>query len=81
MRALRRFFKRLIFWSTTQQDENRFRAEIEEHLALQSAENIRAPLSPVDTTSGGVEIWSCGGNEGRLSGSETIAAFGDSATG
>ena len=48
MRTLRRFFKRLSSWAKTQQDEERLRAEIEEHLALQTAENIRAGLSPVE---------------------------------
>ena len=48
MRTLRRFFKRLASWATTQQDEERLRAEIEEHLALQTAENVRAGLSPVE---------------------------------
>ena len=48
MRALRRFFKRLTSWATTRQDEERLRAEIEEHLALQTAENVRAGLSPVE---------------------------------
>jgi len=48
MRTLRRFFKRLSSWATNQQDEERLRAEIEEHLALQAADNVRAGLSPVD---------------------------------
>ena len=48
MRTLRRFFKRLSSWATTQQDEERLRAEIEDHLALQTAENVRAGLSPVE---------------------------------
>src|SRR5438045_3781190 len=48
MRALRRFFRRLSSWATTQQDEERLRAEIEDHLALQTAENLRAGLSPVE---------------------------------
>src|SRR5437762_9961527 len=48
MRTLRRFFKRLSSWATTQQDEERLRAEIEEHLALQTADNARAGLSPVE---------------------------------
>ncbi|MGI8743062.1 MAG: ABC transporter permease [Bryobacteraceae bacterium] len=48
MRALRRFLKRLISSATTRQDEERLRAEIEEHLALQTAENMRAGLSPVE---------------------------------
>jgi len=48
MRALRRFFKRLTSWTKTRQDEQRLRAEIEEHLALQTAENLRAGLSPAE---------------------------------
>jgi hypothetical protein len=48
MRTLRRFLKRLAFWATTRPDEERLRAEIEEHLALQTAENLRAGLSPVE---------------------------------
>ncbi|MBO0722315.1 MAG: ABC transporter permease, partial [Blastocatellia bacterium] len=48
MRTLRRFFKRLSSWATTQRDEARLREEIEEHLALQTAENIRAGLSPAE---------------------------------
>ncbi len=48
MRSLRRFFKRLSSWSKTRQDEERLRAEIEEHLALQTAENVRAGLSPIE---------------------------------
>jgi macrolide transport system ATP-binding/permease protein len=48
VRAIRRFLKRLSSWTTIQQDEERLRAEIEEHLALQTAENVRAGLSPVE---------------------------------
>jgi predicted permease len=48
MRALKRILKRLSSWATTQQDEERLRAEIEEHLALQTADNIRSGLSPAD---------------------------------
>jgi len=48
MRALRRFFNRLIFWTKVQHDEDRLQAEIEEHLALQTAENVRAGLSPTE---------------------------------
>jgi predicted permease len=48
MRHIRRFFKRLSFWATRQKDEARLRAEIEEHLALQTAENLRAGLSQVE---------------------------------
>jgi predicted permease len=48
MRTLRRFLKRLLSWSRAQGDEERLRVEIEEHLALQTAENIRTGLSPVE---------------------------------
>jgi predicted permease len=48
MRALKRFFKRLRALARRHQDEERLRAEIEEHLALQTADNIHAGLSPVD---------------------------------
>jgi predicted permease len=46
MRVIRRFLKRLNSWATTNKDEERLRAEIEEHLAAQTAENIRAGLPP-----------------------------------
>ncbi|HEY3937465.1 MAG TPA: ABC transporter permease [Bryobacteraceae bacterium] len=48
MRTLRRFIRRLSSWATTQRGEERLRAEIEEHLALQTAENMRAGLSPAE---------------------------------
>jgi predicted permease len=48
MRSLRRFLRRLVSWTTTRQDEERLREEIEEHLALQTAENTRAGLSPTE---------------------------------
>ena len=46
MRGARRFFRRLGSWLRTRRDEERLRAEIEDHLAMQTAENIRAGLSP-----------------------------------
>lgn len=48
MRALRRFAKRLSSWARTERDEERLRAEIEEHLAQLTAENVRTGLSPVE---------------------------------
>jgi len=48
MRTLRRFFKRLSSWARTQQHEDRLQAEIEEHLAMQTAENLQAGLSPTE---------------------------------
>ncbi len=48
MRALRRFAKRLFARGTRRRDEERLRAEFEEHLAQQTAENLRAGFSPVE---------------------------------
>jgi len=44
MRVLKRFVSRLGFWATRRQDEERLNAEIEEHLALETARNLRAGL-------------------------------------
>ena len=43
---MRRFLRRMTSLATKRRDEERLRAEIEEHLALQTTENIRAGLSP-----------------------------------
>jgi predicted permease len=48
MRPLRRFLNRMTSWTRRCQDEQRLRAEIEEHLAMQTAENIRGGLPPVE---------------------------------
>src|ERR1039458_7172114 len=48
MRALRRFFTRLVNSILRRRDEERLREEVQEHLALQTAENLRAGLSPVE---------------------------------
>ena len=48
MRFVRRFLIRLASWAITRSDEERLRVEIEEHLALQTAENIRAGLPPAE---------------------------------
>lgn len=46
MRSLRRFWKRLGSWTRKRQDEERLAAEIEDHLARQTEENMRDGLSP-----------------------------------
>lgn len=46
MKAIRRFFGRLTSSIIRRADEERLRAEIEEHIALQTAENLRSGLSP-----------------------------------
>jgi predicted permease len=48
MRTLRRFFKRLTSLARTERDEARLQAEIEEHLLMQTAENVRAGLSATE---------------------------------
>ena len=44
MKAVRRLFRRVTSWVTSARDEERLRAEFEEHIAMQTAENLRAGL-------------------------------------
>src|SRR4029079_10836739 len=44
----RRLFKRLISWASSALDEDMLRAEIDEHIAMQTAENTRSGLSPIE---------------------------------
>jgi macrolide transport system ATP-binding/permease protein len=48
MRILRRFLQRLGSWVHGENDDERLRTEIEDHIALQTADNIRAGLSPLE---------------------------------
>ena len=48
MRSLRRFLTRLLNSATRRAQEERLREEIEEHIALQTEENLRAGLTPVE---------------------------------
>jgi hypothetical protein len=48
MRALRRFLHRVVNVVTRRAQDERLREEIEEHIALQTVENLRAGLSPVE---------------------------------
>jgi len=48
MRALRRFLTRLANFAMRRHDDQRLKEEIEEHLALQTAENLRVGLSPAE---------------------------------
>jgi putative ABC transport system permease protein len=48
MRSLRRLYKRLTSWARTGQDEARLQAEIAEHIALQTADNLRAGMPPAE---------------------------------
>jgi predicted permease len=48
MKPLRRFFTRLFNSATRRTQDERLREEIEEHIALQTAENLRAGLSSVE---------------------------------
>jgi predicted permease len=48
MKSLRRFLNRLFNSATRRAPEERLREEIAEHIALQTEENLRAGLSPVE---------------------------------
>ncbi len=48
MRSLKRFFTRMFNTAAGPAQDERFREEIEEHIALQTAENLRSGLSPVE---------------------------------
>src|SRR6267378_7190989 len=48
MKSLRRFFTRLFNSAARREQEERLREEIAEHIALQTDENLRAGLSPVE---------------------------------
>ena len=48
MRSLKRFFTRLFNTASRREQDERLREEIDEHIALQTAENLRAGLSPVE---------------------------------
>jgi putative ABC transport system permease protein len=48
VKALRRLFRRLASWTTSARDEALLQAEFEQHIAMQTAENLRAGLSPVE---------------------------------
>src|SRR5947207_2564959 len=48
MKFLRRFLTRMFNSAASRAQDERFREEIEEHIALQTAENLRAGLSPIE---------------------------------
>ena len=48
MRALKRFFARLFNSAMRRRDDGRLQEEIREHLALQTADNLRAGLPPAE---------------------------------
>jgi predicted permease len=48
MKSLRRFLTRLINSAGRREQEERLKEEIEEHIALQTEENLRAGLSPIE---------------------------------
>jgi predicted permease len=48
MRSLRRFFTRMFNVASRPEHDERLREEIAEHIALQTADNLRAGLSPVE---------------------------------
>ena len=48
MKSVRRFLARVFSSATRQVQEERLREEIEQHIALQTEENLRAGLSPIE---------------------------------
>ena len=48
MKTFRRLFRRLTSWATSARDEATLRAEIDEHIAMQTAEHLRAGLPPLE---------------------------------
>jgi predicted permease len=48
MKSVRRFLNRVVNTAARQAQNERLREEIEEHIALQSEENLRAGLSPIE---------------------------------
>ena len=48
MKSLRRFLSRVSHFVTRRRDDERLKEEIEQHIALQTAENLRGGLSPVE---------------------------------
>jgi predicted permease len=48
MRSLRRFLARLGNFATRRAQDERLREEIDEHIAMQTADNLRAGLTPVE---------------------------------
>ena len=46
MRALKRFFTRLLNWATRRRGDERLREEMESHIATQTDENLRAGMRP-----------------------------------
>ncbi len=64
MKMLRRFLKRLMASTMRRHDGERLNEETEEHLALQTAENLRAGLSPEEARrSQGDEVLAVGANQ------------------
>jgi len=47
MRSLRRFFSRLFNFARRREQEERLREEIEEHIALQTDENLALAYQPL----------------------------------
>ena len=48
MKTMRRLVRRVTSCATSASDEEVLRAEIDEHLAMQTAENLRAGMSPIE---------------------------------
>ena len=65
MKFLRRFFIRLSNFTAGRRADQRLQEEIAEHVALQTEENLRAGMSPVEARQAGrTEAW-CGAGHTR----------------
>jgi hypothetical protein len=60
MRSLRRFLNSVANLATRRAHDERLSEEIQEHLALQTAENLRAGLSPIEARRSLLKIRSLG---------------------
>ena len=68
MRFLRRLLARMANFVTRRRGDQRLREEMEEHLALQTAENLRAGMSPSEARRQAVlKFGAAGGDPGELS--------------
>ena len=65
MKALRRLLFRLTASATRRRDDERLKEELEQHVALQTAEYVRAGLPPAEARRQAVLKFGCGGRHQR----------------
>jgi hypothetical protein len=68
MRFLRRFLARLTNFAARRHGDQRLQEEMQEHVALQTAENLRGGNDAGEGASRGIdEVWRRGVDQGRVS--------------